>query len=340
MNKKALLLGNGVNRVIPEEAVSWSDLLGCLKSRFNIKVELDNPFKPFPLAFDEMQHRKPGQNELEDKLKQLKQCIREAFATLEENKPGFNHFHRQLIDQQYSDILTTNYDYSLQLSVLGDEFYRKKQELSEYRLEKMHSLKRRYCLPDMETRVWHIHGELFDSRNISEDYVGPEYHERSILIGYEQYSEYLELIQNNFYGLRKDNIWEKEPLKTRILSSSDKRVYWTDILFTHDVDIVGLGFEFSESHLWWLMKQRAKLRRNRTSTNVSNQIRFFYADISEESAHLNFDSFNREGLKKLDSVRKSKAVAEVLSAFDVEPVSIRCESHRDFYDKLFQRLND
>lgn len=96
--KKALLLGNGINRVIPEEAVSWGELLKNLKRKFDIEVELDNPFKPFPLAFDEMLHRKLGYNNLEVKLKSLKQYIREAMELLSENKQGFNQYHRQLVE--------------------------------------------------------------------------------------------------------------------------------------------------------------------------------------------------------------------------------------------------
>lgn len=337
--KKALLLGNGINRVIPKNAVSWGQLLEQLKKGFDIQVELDNPFKPFPLAFDEMLHRKSGLNELDDKLKRLKKYIRLAFEELSKSRQGYNLFHRQLIDQQYTDILTTNYDYSLQLSVLGQDFFVQKQKLAENRIERMHSLKRRYRLPNRETRVWHIHGELFDSRTISPNYEGPDYNERSILIGYEQYADYLERIQENFSGDRNSDTWEKDSMVSRITNPKEDRVFWTDILFTHDLDIVGLGFEFSESHLWWLMKQRAKLIRGNSNVRISNTVRFFYADIQEETAYLEFLSVDRKGLKKIDSVRKSKAVAEVLSAFEVNAVPIPCRSHLEFYENLLVYLN-
>ncbi|MDR8394662.1 hypothetical protein NC796_26215 [Aliifodinibius sp. S!AR15-10] len=116
-NKNALLIGNGVNLLDEDQSVSWKALLNDLKVTFNIDVELDNAFKPFPLAFDEMLHQKRGSNYFDDKVKRLKKYIRESIEKQLEDKKGFNKFHHELATLGYDDILTTNYDYALQKSL-------------------------------------------------------------------------------------------------------------------------------------------------------------------------------------------------------------------------------
>ena len=74
-NKRALLIGNGVNLLDPSQSYSWGALLQMLKTTYNIKVDLDNVFKPFPLAFDEMLHQKSGSNYFNDKVKTLKRQL-------------------------------------------------------------------------------------------------------------------------------------------------------------------------------------------------------------------------------------------------------------------------
>lgn len=70
-NKKAMLIGNGVNRLDPDKSISWGELLTELKNKYSINVDLCNFFKPFPIAFDELQHLKPSDNCLRSKLKNL-----------------------------------------------------------------------------------------------------------------------------------------------------------------------------------------------------------------------------------------------------------------------------
>ncbi len=52
--KRALLIGNGINRVDPEQSLSWGGLLQQLRQELQMEVEAPNDFKPFPLAFEEI----------------------------------------------------------------------------------------------------------------------------------------------------------------------------------------------------------------------------------------------------------------------------------------------
>ncbi len=240
----------------------------------------------------------------------------------------------------YDDILTTNYDYSLEKSVCSD-FVNKKKDLAKNRRESRFSLKRRYRLPDMKPKIWHIHGELFDSRSLSEK--SKYYKEESIMIGYEHYASYLNLIQKKVDGNsgHQKNV-EDQSLMVRLKNKPTTSPFWIDIFFTHNLDIVGQGLDFSENHLWWLINYRANAMRQtepKHGIEINNTIRFFYPQIDgENQVDINeFDDFNKI-VKKKNELNKSKAIAELLKAFEVIPQPIRCETHQDFYDQVISFL--
>ena len=334
-NKRALLIGNGVNLLDSSQSFSWGALLQELKNTYGIDVDLDNVFKPFPLAFDEMLHQKPGSNDFNDKLKTLKQRISRSIQRQLEGKRGFNQYHEKIASLPYNDILTTNYDYSLQKS-LTPEFLNLKEKLAINRQERKFSLKRGYSVSDKN--IWHIHGELFDSRSHSES--SKYYNEESIMIGYEHYTSYLEKIQENIKGKSGSQKVDNQSLMVR-LRNGEPSPYWTDIFFTHNIDIVGQGFDFSENHLWWLINYRANAMRNtkpKYEVKINNKIRYFYPRINGAD-QINMDELNNLNklIEKKNSVQKSKAIAEVLKAFKVEPRAIQADSYEDFYYKLTSR---
>jgi hypothetical protein len=339
-NKKALLVGNGVNLLDEQQSFSWGDLLTALKNRFDIKVDLDNVFKPFPLAFDEMQHLKGGSNHFEDKIKNLKQAISRTIREQLYGKRGYNQFHQALMNLPYNDYLTTNYDYSLELSYLPN-FYDVKRSLAQDNLERKHSLKRHYLL-DNDKKVWHIHGELYDSRKLSSH--SRLYPEESLMIGYEHYSAYLSTIQTNINGKRGTQKVESQSLSVR-LQNQTPSPFWLDIFFTHNLDIIGQALDFSENHLWWLLNLRAKLIKTnhlagesgRSEVYVNNSIRFFYPVLNNDEI-ININEINNLNriLDKLNSAKKAKAIAEVLKAFRVEPVPIECDTYQEFYSKFIE----
>ena len=328
------MIGNGVNLLDSSQSFSWGALLQELKDSYGIDVDLDNMFKPFPLAFDEMQHLKSGNYDLRSKLKNLKQAIRQSIDRQLEGKRGFNGYHIKLASLRYDDILTTNYDYNLQKSIVP-EFMQLKDKLAQNKQERKFSLKRKYKMPDAEKAIWHIHGELFDSRSHSDSSMS--YKEESIMLGYEHYTSYLERIQENIKGKSGTQKVDNQSLMIRLRNRAESP-FWTDIFFTHNLDIVGQGFDFSENHLWWLINFRANAIRKinvKHELKINNRIRFFYPRING-AEQININELNSldKLIEKKNSVQKSKAIAEVLKAFKVEPKPIQCDSYTDFYEKL------
>nr|WP_288934799.1 hypothetical protein [uncultured Allomuricauda sp.] len=336
-DKRALLVGNGINLLDTDQSFSWGKLLEELKKTYSIDVDLDNVFKPFPLAFEEMLHQKPGTNNFDSKIKTLKRRISRSIISQLTEKRGFNDFHKRIASLPYNDILTTNYDYSLQNSIL-DSFPAEKSNLAINKQERKYSLKRGYHL--LDKTFWHIHGELYDSRNYSN---GSKYYsEESIMIGYEHYASYLERIQENIKGKSGNQKVDNQSLMVR-LRDKERSPYWIDMFFTHDLDIVGQGFDFSENHLWWLINYRANAIRSLESkhkVNINNTIRFYYPQIDgANQIDINqLGNFN-ELINKKNNVWKSKAIAEVLKAFNVLPKPIQATSYKDFYDKFIGRFN-
>ena len=331
-NKRALLVGNGVNLLDSTQSFSWGALLLELKSKFEIDVDLDNVFKPFPLAFEEMIHQKLGSDDFNSSIKELKQGISGSILEQLKDKKGFNEYHGKLISLGYDDILTTNYDYSLQTSLIPN-FINVKNKLAINRQERKYSLKRGYSVEGKT--IWHIHGELYDSRVLSES--SKYYNQESIMIGYEHYAAYLERIQENINGQKGSQKLENQGLVIR-LRDRISSPFWTDIFFTHNVDVVGQGFDFSENHLWWLINYRANAIRNRKTKDeidINNKIRFFYPLISGAN-QIDIDEISNldKLIEKKNSVQKSKAIAEVLKAFNVEPMPIQADSYVDFYEKF------
>jgi hypothetical protein len=330
--KKALLLGNGVNLLDSNQSISWGALLLELNSKFLQGDQLNNPFKPFPLAFEEILHHKFTEGDRKSDTKNLQKAIRHNIERQLKGKAGFNEVHKKFAMLGYSDILTTNYDYGIQKSI-DEGFLESKKKLAKNKQERRYSLKRRYQFEFPSLTVWHIHGELFDSRLHSVS--SKSYPEESIMIGYEHYASYLERIQKNIKGESGKRKIENQSLMVR-LKEGMPSPFWTDILFTHDVDIIGQGFDFSENHLWWLITHRANLmRENRLKdfVQIDNVISFFYPKITGEENIKATDDLNKV-MEKRNRLMKMEAVAGLLRAFKVQDRPIECDSYEDFYTQL------
>ena len=124
-------------------------------------------------------------------------------------------------------------------------------------------------------------------------------------------------------------------------------MFWLDILFTHNVDIIGLGLDFSESHLWWLLNYRANMIRKVSDNSdqdrsviIDNEIKFYYPEKEDDYTIkiLEKDAFQKL-IKKVNIFKKSKAIADVLKSFKVIPEPIKCNSYEDFYNKFIKLKN-
>ncbi len=138
-------------------------------------------------------------------------------------------------------ILTTNYDYALELSI--DPAHREggyKPSLKKYNIFR--------CRIAKEINVWHLHGETANPR--------------SIILGYDNYTgtvqkmrEYIKS-KDGYYGIRSPYRMGNHDFDKDGFNYS-----WIDVFLRDDVHMIGIGLEYIEIDLWWLLYYKADLEK-------------------------------------------------------------------------------
>lgn len=274
--KQTLLLGNGLNLLIDKDKWEWKNLLTrCLKQNFKL-VGADKKTVPYTHLYEDMYlNAKVANSTLEldvkkgiaDKLKELTDSQNEKFNDIMQN----------LLSIDFDDILTTNYDYSIEKYFNNVE---PPPQSSGTRKERIYSIRRNNVVEkgNTEKRIWHIHGEA-------------EFPE-SMMLGYDHYcgsiakiSEYLksgksgeEKIENFLEGNKFHYIVRKIKFSQNV--HDIKYRSWLDAIFLSDVHILGLGLGFSEIDLWWVLNKRYRYIKE-TFQHAPNNI-YYYGNTSSD----------------------------------------------------------
>jgi len=331
--KRAFFIGNGINRINNESGVSWIDLLERIAGRFDISSDFKNELKPLNLAFEEMLFGKIGSNSLESKLRNLKEEVARILSSDGTNLIN-QDVHSGFMNSGVEEIITTNYDYNLEIAIVP-EFLNLKIQYAVNNSESKHSLFRGYNINDVNVR--HIHGELKHNINTSNSL--KHYSEESIMIGFEHYSDYFKKIQDNVKGVtvkingiktQKDNILFR--IRNEQTGSS-----WIDLFFTHQLIFTGFSFDFSENHLWWLLLQRQQFMKEnfRHEVKINNQIIYCYPEFGVVP---NISQSNFEASYKIRfEEKKNIARNEMLISFGVIPEAVQCNSYEEFYLSVIEK---
>lgn len=172
----------------------------------------------------------------------------------------------------FSDILTTNYSYELEIAASGRENISKWQ-LKEGRThtKTVRRAEGKYYLhtyqevsyKQIENRIWHIHGE---ARCPS-----------SIVIGHYQYGNLFSRIRE--YLKQAGNKYVEEQ-KAQELTGTDAAYIssWIDAFILGDVHILGFGYNVSEFDLWWLLDRKMREKAQKGTTH------FYYYDEETKTA--------------------------------------------------------
>jgi hypothetical protein len=291
MNTRVLLIGNDINNATSD--YSWSNLLTDLISFAKIEVSsMEN--KPFPMFYEEIylsSARKYGTKE-----SRLKMYIAAKARRLVPNE-----IHKEILDLGIKTIFTTNYDLTLEEVIAKDT---RKLKNTGFIKESLYSLFRKNTVNDID--FWHIHGS--------------ELTPQSITLGYEHYGGYLQQMRNYVVTGTKDNYKKKRfaSIQFRLRENGIAHESWIDYFFTHDIDIIGLNFDFVEMHLWWLLTYRARLKVT-NSCEINNKIRYFYP-------------------KKYATQSKHKL--ELFKVNDVEtiPITMEGSDRIKYYKKVLKRI--
>jgi len=286
-----LLLGNGLNRL--SRQLEWSKLLDRLEQELGIDGRVEHfDDKPLSLLFEELCAYVGGS------FRDTERSIKKKIANiLKDVQPQALH---TAYLERFDVVLTTNYDYTLEnahCSPLLDRI--------PVAPETRYSLFRRVRIGPRE--IWHIHGDIHV----------PE----SILLGYDHYSGYLQKIRNYLTsGLKLAGRTDllRSPLKSGNQSTEQcelKYYSWVDYFLRDHVHIVGLGLDFTEIDLWWLLLHK---RRRRTQTGYT----FYY--------HIRINGVET----KRDVPRLS-----VLRSLGMNVVGIDASSYREGYERVLDEVS-
>ena len=296
MNKSVLLLGNGINNV--GKKYSWEELIQDL-IRFVGLGNLDEKNKPFPLFYEELYLSNLKSNKLDEP--KLKEFISENIKKIEPND-----VHQKITSMSFSDIITTNYDYTIENSLMftGSELNNngviKESVYSVFRHTQVNG-----------TKIWHVHGEI----NLP----------KTILLGFEHYSGQLQQIRTYVVsGTGKSYKIQFPALMTQIKKGNVVNNSWLDLIFTQNIHIIGLTLDFVESDLWWLITYRARKKLEKASkknrVNIRNNIIYYYP-------------------VKYESLIKQKL--EILSANEVTTFPIDDDpDKKSYYFSILDRIQD
>lgn len=287
--ENVLLLGNGFSKMLYKKMPDWSEL-------FDIKPKISGYTLLYELYL--LKNTKEGdllgyhgnKASIEEQVKRdLLNNIQNKINidNMNEDILSICRFGKLLQNNNVSNIITTNYDTGIEF-ILCEKCGYKVSEVSDLSKEKVYSIRtyKKYInsTGNHEIKLWKIHGDF----------------ERlpSIMLGFDQYCGSLSRLSNYIKGTYKSSGTneKKEKIcdKTIIKKCQDKdfdNLSWIELFFNSNLFIVGLGMNFSEIDLWWIINQRARLIKGYPNA-INNKIYFLstkYDDCDVLSILKKFD---------------------------------------------------
>lgn len=256
--KSTLLFGNGLNQVTGD-GPSWNYLLEQLKGSKSFKHSSLTNTMIYERIF--LERDKPS---LEKEID-----IKEEVASMMKDIKGGEFYHK-IIDLNFENYITTNYDYAFR-NTLGIS------SINE-NTEKVYSIRRNLDFENL--KVWHTHGEIDNPK--------------SIQLGLDHYAGYISKIDSYIkgnYEYQKDGISKKvDSIIEKLKKNTYDNVSWIELFFNTNIHILGLGLDYSEIDLWWILNKRARLM---IDSDINNRIIFYTNRIDEQKKGL-FESFKVE----------------------------------------------
>lgn len=258
--EQAILFGNGFNRITNEKC-SWDDILATKVDKNLIDISYTLQYESAYLK--EYQEKSKSNDETSFKEEILK-GIKSDFT---------NNIYDLLADSPVKYFITTNYNTTLDNVLVKRGFTPDKNDKS---IEKIYSIRRKHQFTNGEEikEVWYAHGEVSNTK--------------SIMLGYDHYCGSLAKINDyikgkyDYLGIKdkissiekKLELWKNE--KVEELSRS--LISWIDFFFFTDLHIIGLGLDFSETDIWWILNKRQRLIADGKVKELPNKIYFYMTD--------------------------------------------------------------
>lgn len=309
--RNAVLYGNGLNLLSCN--VSWNDLLKQISGdslltgipntlQYETIILANEYYKYVPLIdMDGANLIDKDGNELWGQDKPVEEEIKNH---IKDKLAGFisNFAYDRISRLNVEHYITTNYDQTL-YNLLCVNGYK---EGESNNTENLYSIRRKFGLQNETGEckfIWPIHGTIQSPKSIMlglDHYCGAVGKINDYIKGKYEYSKDGELLilEGIINRLRKNEC---------IVPIS-----WIDLFFTHNIHIIGLGMQYEEIDLWWILNKRQRYIQKYCRENyISNQI-FFYGNVGAKMKALlmrlgvKVYSFRQNGLKRTDPLYYTK----------------------------------
>ncbi|AZA56970.1 hypothetical protein [Chryseobacterium shandongense] len=271
---KTFFFGNGLN-YLSKSALGWEELLVELMRG----EEFEMKFLPNLLTYERIRLNWNSENG------ELKNIIAERL----QNQPT-NDFYKKILEINFENYITTNYDYALLNSHLALD---SKNSITHNSTEQLYSVRRNTSLLNRSKKtigkLWNVHGEL--------DFP------KSIMLGMNHYCGSVGKIDRYLKGTYDFN--HKEPhspiltIEKKLETKEFDNYSWVELFFSSNVHIAGFGLDFSEIDLWWILTKRARLK---SISNLENKIYYYTKPLIQVTREIELEQRKRETLKSLDVV--------------------------------------
>lgn len=276
-----LFIGNGLNHV-DKVAISWNKLLDSISTEDTNYI---SETLGMTLRYEYIDAVS------EDKALGVKKKVaKKTGEKAEEIKGKKSSLHARLMKLPIQTIITTNYDYALELS--ADASFTPRRTTAE----QLYSFYRKQQIAGKT--VYHAHGECR--------------YPNSICLGFEHYAGMLEKMRSKLVlSTSAGNPDKRFHLYDVLTGLTDADDAWYYEFFKNDIYFLGFGFDSSEEDIWWLITYRRRLK-DLYPNLVQNKL--VLLDTTPES-------------KLKDS--KEKAKRTVLKAMDVQIIKQKGRTYRE-----------
>ena len=304
MKKHAVLFGNGLNLL--NGGISWSNLLKNISSGTLLTgipntlqyetIILATEFYLYEPLIDANGDSlitsdgeelfvidKPAEEEVKNKIKKALENFKSNFAYERLGRLNVEHY------------ITTNYDHTLYNQLCKDTF--KKGDSNN--TESLYSIRRKFGLKSKDGKskfIWPIHGTI--------------QHPKSIMLGLDHYcgsvGKINDFIKGKYeYSADGESRHFKDLIARLKNQECENPLSWIDLFFTHDIHMIGLGLQFEEIDLWWILNRRQRyIKRYDNEKLITNKI-YFYGNVGNKKKALlerlgvTVFPFRRKGLTPL-----------------------------------------
>lgn len=292
-----LFLGNGLNRTLGN-GLSWEDLMKKLSGQSEAISDI-----PFPIMFEMIAAQRGCQigRRKKDPYKEL----RSEIVTMVSSFEGFaDAVHSRFAELPVKHVVTTNYD-----QVFEGFFDDLTLECTNPGSSR-NILSAIYSVGDID--FYHAHGI--------------DRWKNTLCLGHEHYVSLIGKIRSSFYPDGED----KDCLIEGLVKGEEKSLgIWPEYLFTTNVAIVGLGLDYCETDLWWLLALRASVFSSHNRLlDFENQIVYYLPKVGDPKAN------------DPETAQHERSHTEALKSLGVDVKGVEGKDYREAYEKIARSIHE